>query len=346
MNALHRLLRILGLAAVAIIVTSPSAAAHGLSRNAVELDPLGFLTLGIQHMLLGWDHLLFIMGVLLWAKSWQVAAKLITVFVLGHSLTLILATQLGWQVNATFVDAVIGVSVLLVGLLLVMKWQISPSVALAVVGTFGLIHGLGLATRVLALGLPQQGLLGKVLAFNVGVEIGQLIAILAMVVLGQLGSRLIRGGAKAPLGALIVAGGIIALTIASYRLAVPRVGAPTEFEPPAAGSCRVVPFRGELLAGPQAAEKTFYGPEETPLESEFVHNLTDGYLAIYYPPGTPGSELDELRRYLASDDGKGVIAGPHTRTDYVVQSYHELLVCEEWDKDTVNAFAEEWFATL
>lgn len=82
------------------VLTAAPAFAHQLSRGAADVSTGDFFLLGVQHMLLGWDHLLFIAGVLLLSRTWQMAAKLITVFVLGHSLTLIAGTTLGWQLPA------------------------------------------------------------------------------------------------------------------------------------------------------------------------------------------------------------------------------------------------------
>src|SRR5215218_10357471 len=159
---------VLGMLAI-VLVPSP-ADAHGLQASD-DRSVLGFLSLGIEHMLLGWDHLLFIAGVLILARGARRAAKLITAFVLGHSATLIVATLAGWQVDAGLVDVVIVLSVVFVGLLALLggttKWKALTIVVLA----FGLVHGLGLATRLQGLGLPEDGLLWRVIAFNVGIEI-------------------------------------------------------------------------------------------------------------------------------------------------------------------------------
>ncbi|WP_309235798.1 HupE/UreJ family protein [Amycolatopsis sp. SID8362] len=142
----------------------PAASAHGISGSAADKNTLEFIPLGIEHMLLGWDHLLFIAGIVLLAGELRRAAKLISVFVLGHSTTLIAGTLAGWRVDATVVDIVIALSLVFVG---VVGWF-----GLGVFA-FGLVHGLGLSTRLQDLGLPEDGLFGRVIAFNVGVEIGQ-----------------------------------------------------------------------------------------------------------------------------------------------------------------------------
>src|ERR687893_886488 len=104
--------------AVAISLVVPSTAwAHALfgdndpNRPLIEYIPLGF-----WHMVAGWDHLLFITGVVLLAGNVRTAAKLITLFVAGHSLTLLVATLAGWQLNATAVDIVIAASLVFIAI--------------------------------------------------------------------------------------------------------------------------------------------------------------------------------------------------------------------------------------
>ena len=165
------------------------AAAHGLDGSAADKSTLGFLPLGIEHMLLGWDHLAFICGVVLIAGSLSRAAKLISVFVVGHSSTLIVATLAGWQVSPTAVDIVIALSVLFVGVVGLRGRPTDWTWFYATVAVFGLIHGFGLSTRLQDLGLPEDGELGRIIAFNVGLEIGQLAAITAFVGLVTLLTR-------------------------------------------------------------------------------------------------------------------------------------------------------------
>ena len=128
--------------ATAIALVPTAAQAHGLG-DATGRSVLAFVPLGIEHMLLGWDHLLFIAGVLLVSSNWRQAAKLITVFVVGHSLTLIIATMAGWRLNATFVDVVIALSVVYVGIVALRgrtpEWKLFAGVVFG----FGLVHGLG-----------------------------------------------------------------------------------------------------------------------------------------------------------------------------------------------------------
>jgi hydrogenase/urease accessory protein HupE len=172
--------------AAALVAVPTPAHAHGIGGEAADLSVWGFIPLGMEHMLLGWDHLAFIAGVLLLARTFKLSLKLITVFVVGHSTTLILATAAGWQVNAGHVDAIIAASVAFVGCVGVFGRPQRWGWFGAVVAGFGLIHGLGLATRFADLGLPSDGQLAKVIAFNVGIELGHATAIFAMYVTGTL----------------------------------------------------------------------------------------------------------------------------------------------------------------
>lgn len=187
------------------------AQAHGIADSAKDKSVGEFVPLGIEHMLTGLDHLLFIAGVVLLAGTAGRAAKLISRFVLGHSITLLVATLSGWQINATFVDVVIALSVAYVGILNLRSGEPDWRLVGTAVFAFGLVHGLGLSTRLQHLGLPEDGLFWRVIAFNVGVEIGQLIAIAAVVALGALVLRRIPRRRLQRAGALaITASGTLA----------------------------------------------------------------------------------------------------------------------------------------
>jgi hypothetical protein len=151
-----RLLRVVAVAGVvaALPTLAPAVAyAHGVSGHSQ--DAYGFVELGLRHMLLGWDHLLFIGGVALLAGTFQRAVTFVSLFALGHSITLFTATVSAWQVDPVLVDIAVGTAVF----------------------AFGLVHGLGLSTRLQELSLPDGGVISRVLAFNVGVEIAQIAAL-------------------------------------------------------------------------------------------------------------------------------------------------------------------------
>ena len=155
--------------------------AHGITGRATNLSTFEYVPLGIEHMLLGWDHLLFVLGIVLLAGQVQRAAKLISLFVLGHSLTLIAGTLFEWRLSPAFVDGVIALSVVFVAVLGLRGRPEDWTATAAAIFGFGIVHGLGLSTRLQDLGIPDAGLLGKTIAFNVGLEIGQLLAVLIMV---------------------------------------------------------------------------------------------------------------------------------------------------------------------
>ncbi len=144
-----------------------------------------FFYLGAKHMVTGIDHLLFLAGVMFFITRIREVAVYVTLFALGHSATMIAGVLLQIEVNPYLVDAAIGLSVVykalenLGGLKHLPGPVIEPRAA---VFAFGLVHGLGLATRVQSFGLSQDGLVGNLLAFNLGVEAGQLLALSAIVI--------------------------------------------------------------------------------------------------------------------------------------------------------------------
>lgn len=170
-----------------------------------------YLWLGAKHMITGYDHLLFLVGVIFYLRRVPEIAVFATLFALGHTLTLISGVLLGLNVNAFIVDAIIGLSVAYKGFdnLGGFKrlFNEAPDERLAVF-IFGLFHGLGLATKLQDLGLAKEGLLGNLIAFNVGVELGQFVALLAIVFALHLFTR----GQHSPIiritinGALVIAG--------------------------------------------------------------------------------------------------------------------------------------------
>jgi hypothetical protein len=173
-------------ALLAFSLIAPAAFAHAIGgRDAafvqatVGADPFPFLYLGAKHMVTGYDHLLFLLGVIFFLYRLKDILLYVTLFSLGHSTTLILGVLFDLGVTSHLVDMVIGLSVCWkafdnLGGFQKLGWQPDNRI---IVGGFGLIHGLGLATKLQALGLNKQGLLENLIAFNIGVEIGQVIAL-------------------------------------------------------------------------------------------------------------------------------------------------------------------------
>jgi hypothetical protein len=169
------------------------AFAHGISdedkQRMLDGGYLQYVGLGASHMLTGYDHLLFLFGVVFFLTTFRDVAKFVTVFTIGHCITLIFATFFKISMNYFLIDAVIAVSVMYKGFDNNGGFQknfgtASPNLLLMVF-IFGLIHGFGLSTRLqqLPLGDDSIHILYRILSFNVGVEVGQVAALAVMVAL-------------------------------------------------------------------------------------------------------------------------------------------------------------------
>jgi hydrogenase/urease accessory protein HupE len=159
--------------------------AHTIAEDVGTIEKLfDFFILGAKHMLVGYDHLLFILGVVFLLAGFRDVVKYITYFTLGHSITLIFATLMGITFNYHIVDAIIGLSILYKGydnLFNVKKKFNIPFDTKWIIFGFGLVHGFGLSTRLQALDLPRENLLAYIISFNIGVEVGQIIALAVFV---------------------------------------------------------------------------------------------------------------------------------------------------------------------
>lgn len=174
-----------------LTLLSNFALAHGMSAEDQALilnaGPLEYMRLGATHMLSGYDHLLFLFGVMFFLTRIKDILILITAFTIGHSITLVLATLAGIQANYYLIDAVIALTVCykafenLDGFKKYLQVN-SPSLTWMVL-IFGLIHGFGLSTRLQQLPLGDEGLVIKILAFNLGVELGQIVALTVIFIL-------------------------------------------------------------------------------------------------------------------------------------------------------------------
>lgn len=185
--------RVFLLAFMVVLLVPVEAFAHGISDadklRMLEGGYLQYIGLGATHMLTGYDHLLFLFGVVFFLTGFKEVVKFVTVFTLGHTITLIFATffQITW--NYYLIDAIIAFSVIYKGFDNNGGFQKyfdtkSPSL-LGAVFLFGLLHGFGLSTRLqqLPLGEDATGILMRILSFNLGVELGQIVALMAMVTL-------------------------------------------------------------------------------------------------------------------------------------------------------------------
>ncbi|HEY8571794.1 HupE/UreJ family protein [Phenylobacterium sp.] len=172
-------------AAVALAATA--ALAHGVAdKDAafIQANPglqiVPFLYLGAKHMVTGYDHLLFLAGVIFFLYRLREVALYVTMFSLGHSITLLSGVLANLHVDPFLVDAVIGLSVVYKALDNLGAYPtligVQPNPKLMVL-LFGLVHGFGLATKLQDLELSKDGLVPNILAFNVGVELGQIVAL-------------------------------------------------------------------------------------------------------------------------------------------------------------------------
>jgi hypothetical protein len=167
--------------------------AHGVEGKDAEFLQqntgralLAFMYLGAKHMITGYDHLLYLLGVIFFLYRPKDIAVYVTLFAVGHSITLLTGVLGQIYVNPYLVDAVIGLSVSykafenLDGFKRIFDRQPNPKIA---VFSFGLVHGFGLATKLQGFALSAEGLVANIIAFNVGVEIGQLLALIVLLFL-------------------------------------------------------------------------------------------------------------------------------------------------------------------
>ncbi len=190
---MHRI--VLVALAIALLLTFPTveALAHAVAEGdkgyiqeitGVHLIP--FVYLGAKHMVTGYDHLLFLAGVIFFLYRAKDIGLYVSLFAIGHSTTMIFGVLYGVSVSAYLIDAIIGFSVVykaLDNLGAFQRWfgvQPNPKIATLV---FGVFHGFGLAAKIQEYEVARDGLLPNLLAFNVGVEIGQLLALFGILIL-------------------------------------------------------------------------------------------------------------------------------------------------------------------
>ena len=175
-----------------LLLLSSAAFAHGVDTHTEQflrqqqgLAIAPFLYIGAKHMVTGYDHLLFLIGVIFFLFRNKDILLYVSLFTLGHSITLLFGVLGNIGVNAYLIDAIIGLSIVykgfdnLGGFKRLIGFQ--PNTKLAVL-IFGLFHGFGLATKLQEFNLPQQDLWKNLLAFNVGVEMGQFTALLFILI--------------------------------------------------------------------------------------------------------------------------------------------------------------------
>lgn len=168
------------------------AIAHGVTagdkgyiQEISGVHVLPFIYLGAKHMVTGYDHLLFLFGVIFFLYRLRNIGIYVSLFAIGHSTTLLLGVFMGVGINAFLIDAIIGLSVVykaLDNLGAFQRWLgFQPNTKAATI-IFGLFHGFGLATKIQEFEVSAEGLLANLVSFNVGVEIGQLLALSAILI--------------------------------------------------------------------------------------------------------------------------------------------------------------------
>jgi hypothetical protein len=186
----HRLGRLFALLALAL--AAGAALAHGVAdddkayfEQSSGAHILPFIYLGAKHMVTGYDHLLFLFGVIFFLYRLKDVGAYVTLFALGHSVTLLSGVLSETRINPWLVDAIIGFSVVykaldnMGALRRILGFQPNTKGAVLV---FGLFHGFGLATKLQELSLSKDGLVPNIISFNVGVEIGQMLALSAILI--------------------------------------------------------------------------------------------------------------------------------------------------------------------
>lgn len=192
-SGLFRVVIILAVALVVSAVVFPGAAsAHNVSKRDASFVQsnkgaavAAFVYLGAKHMLTGYDHIAFLIGVIFFLYRLKDIVQYVSLFTLGHSITLLAGVLGGFHANPFVIDAIIGFSVVykafdnMDGFRRFLGFEPNTKVAVLI---FGLFHGFGLATKLQELDLAKNGLVTNIISFNVGVEIGQVLALTAVLI--------------------------------------------------------------------------------------------------------------------------------------------------------------------
>lgn len=182
----------LSLLALLFLAASTAAYAHGVAegdkgyiQEVTGVQFLPFMYLGAKHMFTGYDHILFLLGVVFFLYRTKQVAIYVSLFAIGHSTTMLLGVYWNVSVSSYLIDAVIGLSVAYKALDNIGAYQrwfgVQPNTKAATL-FFGFIHGFGLATKILDYNLAKDGLMPNLIAFNLGVEIGQLMALATILI--------------------------------------------------------------------------------------------------------------------------------------------------------------------
>src|SRR6202789_4153272 len=189
--------RVAALAAILLVLSMlvfpTDASAHNVSKRDASFVESNqgaaipaFVYLGAKHMVTGYDHIAFLVGVIFFLYRLKDIVQYVSLFTLGHSITLLAGVLGGIHANPYVIDAIIGLSVVykafdnMDGFKRLFGFQPNTKSAVLI---FGLFHGFGLATKLQELDLARNGLITNIVSFNVGVEIGQVLALTAVLIL-------------------------------------------------------------------------------------------------------------------------------------------------------------------
>lgn len=189
---MHRLIAALGLTAVALLLWPGAAFAHavaegdkGYIQEITGVHLLSFVYLGAKHMVTGYDHILFLLGVIFFLYRMKDIGIYVSLFAIGHSVTMLAGVYFNFGINSYIIDAIIGFSIVykaLDNLGAFQRWfGFQPDTKAATL-IFGFCHGFGLASKIIDYEISPDGLLPNLIAFNVGVEVGQLLALGAILI--------------------------------------------------------------------------------------------------------------------------------------------------------------------
>lgn len=185
-------LSIVAVAFLALFVTGSEAFAHavaegdkGYIQEITGVHFLSFVYLGAKHMVTGYDHILFLLGVIFFLYRMKDIGLYVSLFAIGHSVTMLAGVYFKVGINSFLIDAIIGLSVVykaLDNLGAYQRWfGFQPNTKAATL-IFGFFHGFGLSTKIIEYEISPDGLLPNLIAFNVGVEIGQLLALFGVLI--------------------------------------------------------------------------------------------------------------------------------------------------------------------
>jgi len=157
----------------------------GYIQEITGVNLMSFIYLGAKHMVTGYDHILFLLGVIFFLYKMKHIGLYVSLFALGHSTTMLLGVLFNVGINSFIIDAIIGLSVVYKALDNVGAYQrwfgFQPNTKIATL-VFGLFHGFGLSTKIIEYNISPDGLIPNLFAFNIGVEIGQLLALSAILI--------------------------------------------------------------------------------------------------------------------------------------------------------------------